>query len=75
VAQCENFELLVKSNNTEEASPTWLTVVLDENGAIKLRKARKHKKPPVYVLKLIDCMEKQLGIWVTLIQGNKNSNF
>ncbi|KAI1724743.1 3'5'-cyclic nucleotide phosphodiesterase domain-containing protein [Ditylenchus destructor] len=40
----------------------WLSVIRgDEPGTVKLRRARKQRKPSVHVLKLIDCNEVLLG--------------
>uniref|UniRef100_A0A7E4W7Z7 Phosphodiesterase n=1 Tax=Panagrellus redivivus TaxID=6233 RepID=A0A7E4W7Z7_PANRE len=53
----EKFELLVPGRETEEQ----VSVIKEESGVIKLRKARKHRREPNLVIPLIDPTSKRLG--------------
>lgn len=67
IAQVDNFELMVPAQqgmpeDTNGSENMWLTVTPgEEPGSVKLRKYRKHRKPPVHILKLVDCDETLFG--------------
>lgn len=57
LVNCDKFELLIPGREGEEQ----VCVMKEDSGALKLRKARKHRKDPSFILPLIDPTEKKLG--------------